>query len=321
MNKYSKLYKQPIGAQYFKYDENNELILLRLYKVKSENTFLLKDKQKNKVVLTKKQLEEFSMLEPDGLVIHVLASDPNYGIDTLCLLYRLDDIDKDINEPYAVCRQNIVDPFETILNNNSKKIYVGVSISRDTAPADFDFKSVYAASGVRDQKIHFVYKDDSFEDIMSFVNEDLYDKALNIIKSHMDENDNMTYVGFKNTYRELLIENDFMYDFRRAFGIIRLNLTINTSIDSWTKDGVYKISDEEINTIESLTKHKVIAPILIKYDKSVDITEIKRNYLFFEDLNKELYIISYDKGEYINKEFDSLEDQRDRELLQRVICK
>ena len=269
MNKQSKLYEQPIGAYFFKY-EKDELILLRLYKVKTENTFLLKDEQKNKVVLTKKQLQEFTMIEPDGLIIHVLASDPNQGIDTLCLLYKIEDINNNITEPYAVCRQNVIDPFETILNNDSEKIYVGVSMSKDTAPADFDFKSLYMASGVRDQKINFVYKDDSFEDIMSFVNEDLYNKALDIIKSHMDENDNMTYIGFKNKYRELLIDNDFMYDFRRAFGIVRLNLTINTSIDSWTEDGIYKISEKEIRSIESLTKHKVMSPILIKYDKTVD---------------------------------------------------
>lgn len=320
MKKESKLYEQPIGAYYFKY-EKDELILLRLYKVKDENTFLLKDKQKSKVVLTKEQLEEFTMIEPDGLIIHVLASDPQHGVDTLCMLYKIEDIDNNVMEPYAICRQNVIDPFETILNNDSSKIYVGVSMSRDTAPADFDFKSLCTAAGVRDQKINFVYKDDSFEDIMSFVHESLYNKALNIIKSHMSKDDRSTYIGFESTYRQLLIDNDFMYDFRRAFNIVRLNLTINTSIDSWTEDGIYKISDKEIKTVESLTKHQVIAPILIKYDKSVDIDSIKRDYLFFEDLNKELYIISYEKGEYINREYDSLEDQRDRELLRRVIRK
>lgn len=320
MKKESKLYEQPIGAYFFKY-EKDELILLRLYKVKDENTFLLKDKQKNKVVLTKEQLEEFTMIEPDGLIIHVLASDPQHGVDTLCMLYKIEDIDNNVMEPYAICRQNVIDPFETILNNDSSKIYVGVSMSRDTAPADFDFKSLCTAAGVRDQKINFVYKDDSFEDIMSFVHESLYNKALNIIKSHMSKDDRSTYIGFESTYRQLLIDNDFMYDFRRAFNIVRLNLTIDTSIDSWTEDGIYKISDKEIKTVESLTKHQVIAPILIKYDKSVDIDSIKRDYLFFEDLNKELYIISYEKGEYINREYDSLEDQRDRELLRRVIRK
>lgn len=320
MRKESKLYEQPIGAYFFKY-EKDELILLRLYKVKDENTFLLKDKQKNKVVLTKEQLEEFTMIEPDGLIIHVLASDPQHGVDTLCMLYKIEDIDNNVMEPYAICRQNVIDPFETILNNDSSKIYVGVSMSRDTAPADFDFKSLCTAAGVRDQKINFVYKDDSFEDIMSFVHESLYNKALNIIKSHMSKDDRSTYIGFESTYRQLLIDNDFMYDFRRAFNIVRLNLTIDTSIDSWTEDGIYKISDKEIKTVESLTKHQVIAPILIKYDKSVDIDSIKRDYLFFEDLNKELYIISYEKGEYINREYDSLEDQRDRELLRRVIRK
>lgn len=320
MKRESKLYEQPIGAYFFKY-EKDELILLRLYKVKDENTFLLKDKQKNKVVLAKEQLEEFTMIEPDGLIIHVLASDPQHGVDTLCMLYKIEDIDNNVMEPYAICRQNVIDPFETILNNDSSKIYVGVSMSRDTAPADFDFKSLCTAAGVRDQKINFVYKDDSFEDIMSFVHESLYNKALNIIKSHMSKDDRSTYIGFESTYRQLLIDNDFMYDFRRAFNIVRLNLTIDTSIDSWTEDGIYKISDKEIKTVESLTKHQVIAPILIKYDKSVDIDSIKRDYLFFEDLNKELYIISYEKGEYINREYDSLEDQRDRELLRRVIRK
>lgn len=325
MNKESKLYESPIGAYFFKYEKNEngeqELILLRLYKVKSKNTFLLRDKQKNKVVLSKKQLEEFSMLEPDGLIIHVLASDPQQGVDTMCLLYRMKDINDNINEPYAVCRQNIIDPFEMILNNDPYTTVVGVSISRDTAPEGFDFKSVRIAAGVRDQKINFIYKDDSFEDIMSFVNEELYDKALMIIKDHMDDSDNIKYKGFKDSYRSLLVENDFMYDFRRAFDIIRLNLTIDTSINRWTEDGIYKISENEIRTIESLTKHVVISPVLIKYDKTIDLDEIQRSYILFEDLNKELYIVSYDKGEYINREYDSLEDQRDKELLQRVIHK
>lgn len=314
MNKASKLYEHPIGAYFFK-NEGNELLLLRLYKVKSENIFLLKDKQKNKVVLNKEQLEEFTMVEPDGLIIHSLASDPAMGIDTMCFLYRIKDINDNIEEPYAVCRQNVLDPFEILLNNNPNKIHVGVSISKDTAPVGFDFKSICVISGIRDQKVHFVYKDDSFEDIMSFVNEKLYDKALGIIKSHMDESDEMKFIGFEDSYRQLLLENDFMYDFRRAFGIVRLNIAIDTSINSWTKDGIYKISENEIKTIERLTTHKVIAPVLIKYDKTVDLSEIKRSYLFFEDLNKELYIISYDKGDYINNDYDALQDQRDKELL------
>lgn len=320
MDKASRLYKQPIGAYFFKY-EGNELILLRLYKVKSKNRFLLKDKDNNKVSLTKEQFEEFSMLEPDGVIVHVLASDPAQGVDTLCLLYKMEDLNNDNNIPYAVCRQNIIDPFEMLLNNDPNVTYVGVSISRDTSPEGFDYSSVCMAAGIRDQRINFVYKDDSFEDIMAFVNEEIFDKALNIIKTHMDESDIMKYRGFKNTYRELLIENDFMYDFRRAFNIVRINFAIDKSVDSWTKDGIYIISDREIRIIEGITKHEVISPVLIKYDKTVDLSEIKRSYIIFEDLNKDIYIISYDKGNYINREYDSLIDQRDKQLLQNKLRK
>lgn len=320
MSKTSRLYNNPIGAYFFKY-ENEELILLRLYKVKDKNRYLFRDKDNRKVQLTQTEYESFSMLQPDGLIVHVLASDPNQGIDTLCMLYRLDDIEKDIPEPYAVCRQNIIDPFEMLLNSNPNKTYVGVSISKDTAPEGFDYISVCAAAGIRDQKIHFVYKDDSFEDIMSFVNHQIFDKALGIIKSHMDDSDTMRYEGFKDTYRELLEENDFMYDFRRAFNILRINLSIDKSIDRWTEDGIYKISEKEVRVIEGITKHQIVAPVLIEYDKSIDLEEIKRSYILFEDKDKCLYIISYDKGNYINREYDSLEDHRDKELLLNKIYK
>lgn len=320
MNKASKLYKYPIGAYFFKYEEG-ELILLRLYKVKDKNRYLFRDTNNKKVQLTKTQFETFSMLEPDGLIVHVLASDPNQGIDTLCMLYRMKDINNDIIEPYAVCRQNIIDPFELILNNNPNKTYVGVSISKDTAPEGFDYISVCAASGIRDQKVHFIYKDDSFEDIISFVNQPIFDKALQIIKTHMDESDIIKFEGFNNTYKELLHQNDFMYDFRRAFGIIRINLTIDTSIERWTDDEIYKFTYKEIEIIESIMKHRIIDPILIKYDKSVDLDEIKRSYIIFEDMNKNIYVVSYNKGNYINREYDALSDQRDKDLLLNKIYK
>lgn len=321
MNKNSKLYKYPIGAYFFKY-ENDDLILLRLWKVKDKNRYIMKDiKEDKNVRLTKEQFETFTMLEPDGLIVHVLASDPMQGIDTICMLYKLEDIDNNVSVPYAVCRQNIIDPFEMLLNNDPNKIYVGVSISRDTAPEGFDYPSVCTAAGIREQRIHFVYRDDSLDDILKFANQTIYNKGLKIIKDHMDEADNVKYIGFKSTYKELLEENDFMYDFRRAFGIIRINLDINTSIERWTDDGIYKFDYKEIQVIESITKHQVIDPILIKYDRTIDLEEIKRHYIIFEDANKRIYIMSYDKGEYINREYDSLPDQRDKELLIKKMYK
>lgn len=322
MNKKSKLFDTPVGAFYFKY-EGSDLIVLRLYKVKTKNRFILRDKDNHKVSLSKEQLSEFTMLEPDGLIVHVIASDPVQGSDTICLLYRMDDLNNGDNEPYAVCRQNIVDPFEILLNNDSNKTIVGVSISKDTAPEGFDFKTVYTATGIRYQQINFIYKDDSFEDIMSFVNKEVFDDTLKIISDILDDDKdcNIKFTGYNNTYKELLMENDFMYDFRRAFGIVRINISIDKSIDKWSEDGIYKISKQEIETIESLTKHLIIAPILIKYDKTVDLTEIKRSYIIFEDINKEIYVISYDKGNYINREYDALLDQRDKELLQNKIAK
>jgi hypothetical protein len=136
-----------------------------------------------------------------------------------------------------------------------------------------------------------------------------------------DEDCKLKFTGYNDTYRKLLEQNDFMYNFRRAFGIVRFNFAIDKSIDRWTEDGIYKITNQEVQAIEGVTKHQVVAPILIKYDKSVDLSEIKRSYIVFEDSNKEIYVISYDKGNYINREYDALSDQRDKELLQNKMYK
>lgn len=316
MSNKSKLFEHPVGAYYFKY-EGTDLIVLRLYKIKTKNRFILRDKENHKVSLTREQLDTFTMLEPDGIIVHVIASDPVQGSDTICLLYRMDELNNGNNEPYAVCRQNIIDPFEILLNNDPNKTIVGVSISRDTAPEGFDFQTVYTAAGIKYQQINFIYKDDSFEDIISFVNNEAFDKTLKIVSDILDDDEDckLKFVGYNNTYRDLLIENDFMYDFRRAFGIVRFNFIIDKSIDRWTEDGIYKISKQEVESIESITKHQVLCPVLIKYDKTVDLSEIKRSYIVFEDINKEIYVISYDKGNYINREYDSLDDKRDKELL------
>ena len=118
-----------------------------------------------------------------------------------------------------------------------------------------------------------------------------------------------------STYRELLENNDFMLDFKAAFGIVRFKMSINKSLDKWDDNGIYKISPNEVSFIEDIIKHEIINPILIKYDRSIDLSKIDRTYILFEDLNKELFVISYEKGEYVNRPYDTLDDKRDRDLL------
>ena len=41
---------------------------------------------------------------------------------------------------------------------------------------------------------------------------------------------------------------------------------------------------------------------VIPYNFTINLNEIKRSYILVKDINEDLYIVAYDKGEYINKD-------------------
>ena len=184
----SKLLDNPIGAIFFKKLEDGTLNKLRLYRIKSHGTsFIFRDKNNNKTVLSDKQVKEYTMLLPDGFISHTLVSDETYGVDTICLLHRLRDEHDGIIVPFAACRQNISDPLARMLNNDSNVEYVGFSTTKDNTIAGFDFANMCYAQGVRFQKGVFCYKEDTLDDILSFIDTTHFDTALSIIKEIMEE--------------------------------------------------------------------------------------------------------------------------------------
>ena len=294
-----------LGDKFYKYiEEKDEIEIIRIKKIQNENLFsYIKDGETHKI--SKEQLlNEYTRLKPDGILAFTIVNLENKLKDVIVALYRTKDLNNGISIPYCACRQNIFDMFTNQVQKG-KTMYVGVSVSQETMPDDTPFEIVLACNGIDYMNQVSVYLDDTLEQILSFVNKSKFDLTLTNIHNNVTNND---IKGYCTTLNQLLTENDFMYDFLRAYNIIRVNFAIDkeqTELDPFRREYV-----------EGLIKEEMFKTYVVKYDKEIDLNKIERSHIIVSDKNKEIFIIAYDKGEYINREYArNIKDKRDAVAL------
>ena len=294
-----------LGDKFYKYiEEKDEIEIIRIKKIQNENLFsYIKDGETHKIS-REQLLNEYTRLKPDGILAFTIVNLENKLKDVIVALYRTKDLNNGISIPYCACRQNIFDMFTNQVQKG-KTMYVGVSVSQETMPDDTPFEIVLACNGIDYMNQVSVYLDDTLEQILSFVNKSKFDLTLTNIHNNVTNND---IKGYCTTLNQLLTENDFMYDFLRAYNIIRVNFAIDkeqTELDPFRREYV-----------EGLIKEEMFKTYVVKYDKEIDLNKIERSHIIISDKNKEIFIIAYDKGEYINREYArNIKDKRDAVAL------
>lgn len=294
-----------LGDKFYKYiEEKDEIEIIRIKKIQNENLFsYIKDGETHKIS-REQLLNEYTRLKPDGILAFTIVNLENKLKDVIVALYRTKDLNNGISIPYCACRQNIFDMFTNQVQKG-KTMYVGVSVSQETMPDDTPFEIVLACNGIDYMNQVSVYLDDTLEQILSFVNKSKFDLTLTNIHNNVTNND---IKGYCTTLNQLLTENDFMYDFLRAYNIIRVNFAIDkeqTELDPFRREYV-----------EGLIKEEMFKTYVVKYDKEIDLNKIERSHIIVSDKNKEIFIIAYDKGEYINREYArNIKDKRDAVAL------
>jgi hypothetical protein len=64
------------------------------------------------------------------------------------------------------------------------------------------------------------------------------------------------------------------------------------------------LSAESQERLENIIGHRMLDVITLKYDKDINLSEIKRNYILVCDSVDKLYVITYEPGEaYTNEEY------------------
>ena len=118
--------------------------------------------------------------------------------------------------PYAVCRQGISDVFTNNMAKSDFVLYLGASISQDTCPSNIDFRFTLSCDKVIYTLPIVVYLDDTLDDILGLFKHKKFDTAIRNYSAAMEHNVHYKRVlGTCNTIKELLINNNFMFDFRR----------------------------------------------------------------------------------------------------------
>lgn len=293
-----------IGNKYFKQDDDGNIIdMVRVYRYDMVDTVHTYDED------TKANYRTFSLtdlndnwilLKPHATIVFCIAKCGNDLEDVIICMHKYKDILAGDNEPYCVLRQNITDLFANIVITSSKT-YTGCCVSKDTIPEGVDYNIMTACNSVDKNVFISTYMDDTLDDILSLIKTKPFDVTLESLftdhinyeyskpgfgfaKKILKQKD--SYDGYCKSLRTLMEENNFMYDFYQAFGIIPVDFEIYIH-----EDGA--ICEEAVEVIESVKMVNIIATIGVKYWYDIDFNSIQNDYCLLIDCKANLYVIGY----------------------------
>lgn len=297
-----------LGDKFYKYiEEEDRIEIVRIIKMKNTETFIIeREDTKDKFKINRDRLlSEFTRLKSDGFISFAIVNLQDNLKDVIVSLYRSKDIDNKVALPYAACRQNIFDLFSSQIKRegiNSDVTYIGISVSVDTIPEDTPYEMVLSCNGIIENTMVSVYIDDTLDSILSMIRESKYDLVLKTLNNRLSD---PKIVGSCESLRDLLIYNNFMYDFHKGFNIVKVPFKVEI-LES------YEILPEQRIYLENDLKVEMFRTYTLEYDKEINLNKIEREYILISDVNDKLYILAYDKGKYINRVYQqNIKDKRD----------
>lgn len=291
------------GLKFFKFN-GDDVEFIRVNRIRQKsNEIGFKDKEGNQRYRNlDKILEEYKLLAPDGFISFLILRNDGGMPDVMVTLKNAHKISKSDQLPDIVCRQMISDVFTNMTNADQTRHYIGLSVSRDTCPAEMDFRTFFACEKVVDSEFTAFYLDDTLDDILSIISTRKYDKALENVKMHVEKiNSNSMYkmYGVTDNLKSLLELNHFMNEVRREFGIIEVPFPIN-------EEDEY-LDGPNIIFLEKEMRVNIMQTYLLRYTREIDPASIRRDFIYISskaDNFSKVYIMGYDKtnSDYIPRD-------------------
>lgn len=291
-----------MGLKFYRYNENNEVEVIRLYKIKNQDKFIFRDEFGREIILNKKEFNTYTRINPDGHIAFSIVGLSYGSKDVIVSLHRNKDIENGERLPYCVSRQNVMNVFANQIVKDSKIMHVGVSVSQDTCPADTKYMIMLSCNSVISSELVHIYLDDTLDDVLKFINPLNYNAVLKEIKDNTDE---ATIIGCNSTLRELLVNTNFWKDFHDGYGIMKIPFHINGE----------QLGPAAKAYIEDQTKYEILNHVVALYDKDIVLENITHDYLLISDAGNVLSLMVYKKGEYINRPYDALNSHEERDML------
>ena len=294
-----EMYDKYIGHKFYRYDDEGNATILRLNKVdhgKNELRFFVEGRPKHVYVPYESFVKlGYRRLAPDGMLCASIVKMKDNFEDVIVTLGRLDPKYNDNAIPFAVCRQGLYDVFTNGAKKSDTVNYIGLSISKDTCHTEEDLSMALSCEGVKHTTFIGVYLDDNLKTILKFIRKSKFDKCLkNLFDSYERLNERLLnegkaiYAGHCSSLEQLLVSNNFMHDFRSAFGIKELPFDIPEDAE-YLDAGNAEFLARELNI-------KISRTYVLKYSKEYDMSKINRDYVLASTPsdNYGVYIVGYD---------------------------
>ena len=280
-----------LGTKYQTYIDD-ELIILRLINIKSEDKFTMIDKDGNRISMNKEELSKCVKLDADALLCLMTTTEDEGIRDVYACVHRVEDMRNGKKDPVIILRQNIYSSSKNAFNAGMD-IYVGECLSNPKFDNDEQFKSLLGFKDINDKLSVALYVDDKFKDIKQFItghNAKKFDDVLREIKS---SNKNNMIKGYCDTLQQLFEENNFMFNFRYIFNIAQVDFPIELG-DNTDKDGAITLNSKQIKRIEDILRYHIANVKVLKYDKDIDVSKIvDKTHIMISDKTENIYLVSY----------------------------
>ena len=288
-----------VGDIFYRYeDDKEEAEIIRICRAKNTNKFIA-DTHNGNIPITRNELiENYTRLKNDAFLTFFVLKLDKGAKDVMVTMHRRKDLDENNNVPYALCRQQFENSFNSILIKDDM-YHIGVSMSKDTCPNDVNYEDLFLCNGVDAGITVSTYIGDTLDTILHFIKTEKFDSIL----KEIDDNANKRIVeGTCRNLKELLEYHDFMYDYLLGFDITRVPFKVEDN----------KLTLEQIKYLEGLTKHIFIDTMIVPKDSDIDLEKIERSHIKICDEEQNIYIVLYIEGEYNNEYYrENFKDKRD----------
>ncbi len=322
MNK--ELTSKLIGNRFFTIDEQDNVHTVRILKFLNEKTVsvLNYDTKHTEKMDWQELVNEYNLLNPNGVILFSIVKMPKGKKingqpqeeveDVIVSLFKLPNND---GIPFCVCRQNIIDIHNALVKPN--EAIVGCCMSQESIPEGFDFKAMRSCNSLVYHQTVSVYLDDHIDEIFRCIKSNKYDSVLNNLYENNIEKltteylkkearEKSVYGGFCRTLKDLLYDNEFIYDFKRAFGIEYFS-NIDLEFPEDTEEMYLNSESEFFDIVSKRLGYYTNNGILVPFDYDIDLTKLEKDYLLVSDKSERVFVLTYDKG---NNYVYDIEDQK-----------
>lgn len=261
-------------------------------------------------------LHDYTPLKPDGIlsfnIVNVVDQETKeINKDVMVTAVKYQNVELGLAKiPYVVCRQSITDIFYNLsVINMDKDMMVGLSVSQDTCPTNFDFRTMMACSNVIFSEIINFYRNDILEDIYPMIRLPKYDSILeNLFLSHAKATGNPTISlkkhdkGWCRDLKTLLIQNNFQYDINQMLGITGVDFEIAPYLEErpipGKEDTKYLIAGKDLHDwLCQVYRLNINEAAVIEFDHDINLADFNNaRYFLFRDNKNKLYLIVYTLG-------------------------